>query len=181
MANTIIMGVDPGSRFTGYGIISYDGFTPRYITSGCINTGSGPLYQKLNNIFIALSSIMEQYNPQEFAIEETFLSKNVQSTVKLSQSRGAAIVAATTHKMKVYEYTALQIKKTVVGYGVASKDQIGYMVSKILSLSGSLQTDAADALACALTHAYTSDMAKILAIDNTNQSFVHGRYRQRKR
>ncbi|MGN0903083.1 MAG: crossover junction endodeoxyribonuclease RuvC [Succinivibrio sp.] len=176
----IVIGIDPGSRFTGYGIVSIEGNTPHYLGSGCIKTGNGDLASKLKIIYDGVSSLIEQFHPDSMAIEETFLSKNVQSTVKLSEARASAIVAAANNGLSVYGYTPMQIKQSVVGYGWAEKTQVQYMVQKILKLSGSPQSDAADALACALCHCFTSQVTKAIGTGVATSGSVHGRYQQDK-
>lgn len=173
----IVLGVDPGSRITGYGLVALNGSKVSYVGSGCIHTGDGPFYQRLHTIFVGISDIIAQFSPNVFAIEETFLSKNVQSTVKLSEARAAAMVAATNAHLEVYEYAPRQIKQAVVGYGAARKYQVQYMVRTILSLNGNPQTDAADALACAICHAYTARVTKAMGNDIMVNSSVRGRFR----
>ncbi len=175
----IVLGIDPGSRITGYGIVKSSQAAISYLGSGCINTGSGPLYQRLMIIFQAVGTLIEQFQPTVMAIEETFLAKNVQSTVKLAEARGAAMVAGAKAGLKVYEYTPMQIKQAVVGYGAAQKNQVQYMVRQILKLSGTPQTDAADALACALCHAYTAKVTTAMGGEISLAPSVHGRYRRR--
>ncbi len=151
----IILGVDPGSRVTGYGVVKSVGGKVSYLGSGCIRTSGDTLAPKLRQIHDGLTEIIQQFQPDYFAIEEVFMSKNAMSTIKLGQARGAAIVAGVTHDLPVYEYSARQIKQAVVGYGNAEKSQVQMMVISILKLNKSPQADAADALACAICHAYT--------------------------
>ena len=172
----IILGIDPGSRKTGYGVIKIQGSALVYLGSGCINAGSGALYKRLQTIFVAVSTIIEQFSPTVFAIEETFLSKNVQSTVKLSEARAAAMIAGSNAGLEVYEYTPRQIKQAVVGYGAAQKHQVQYMVERILKLSGTPQADAADALACAICHGYTSAVTKAMRTTAPVGNFGHCRF-----
>lgn len=150
-----IIGIDPGSRVTGYGIVACRGGELRYLGSGCVHTGSGPLAERLRNIYSAVTQLVEQFRPGVMAVEETFLSKNVQSTVKLSEARASAMVAGANLGLQVFEYTPRQIKQAVVGYGAAEKQQVQFMVRQILHLDGVPQSDAADALACAICHAFT--------------------------
>lgn len=174
----IVLGIDPGSRVTGYGVILCRGAVLSYLGSGCINAGTGAVPQRLKTIYQAVSVLIEQFKPQVLAIEETFLAKNVQSTVKLAQARGTAIVACANAGLEVFEYTPMQIKQAVVGYGMAAKTQVQYMVQHILSLSGTPQSDAADALACAVCHAYTFRVVKAMGGRVGMGSSVHGRYRR---
>jgi len=151
---TRILGIDPGSRKTGFGIIEVDGKHVSYVVSGCLKVGSyGPgLPPRLKAIFEGVSEIVTQYGPTEMAVEQVFMRDNVDSALKLGQARGAAICGGVVHDLPVAEYTATQIKQAVVGRGHASKDQIQFMVRALLNLPGTPQEDAADALACALCH-----------------------------
>lgn len=173
----IVLGIDPGSRITGYGVVKSTGSVVSYLGSGCIRAGTGALYERLHTIFKAVTLIAEQFSPTVMAIEETFLSKNVQSTVKLSEARGVAIAAGAHAGLTVYEYTPMQIKQAVTGYGAAQKHQVQYMVQQILHLSGAPQTDAADALACAICHAYTARVTRAMGSSTVLGSSVRGRYR----
>jgi len=151
----IILGIDPGSRITGYGIIKQVGAKSEYLGSGCIRMQGDELAPRLKQIFDGVSEIISQFRPTEFAIEQVFLAKNPASALKLGQARGAAIVAATNHDLPVAEYSARQIKQSVVGKGSADKTQVQHMVTYLLKLSASPQADAADALAVALCHSHT--------------------------
>lgn len=151
----IILGIDPGSRITGYGLIKQLGGQCSYIGSGCIRVKGDVLADRLQQIFTGVSEIIRQYQPDEFAIEQVFMAQNPDSALKLGQARGAAIVAATNVGLPVAEYSARQIKQSVVGKGSAEKKQVQHMVSYLLNLSASPQADAADALAVALCHSHT--------------------------
>ncbi len=175
MAEEIILGIDPGSRTTGYGIVAAIGPNLKYLGSGVINTGKGPMHERLLTIFNGVDTLIEQFHPTVFAIEETFLAKNVQSTVKLSEARAAAIVAAARAGLEVYEYTPMQIKQAVVGTGGALKQQVQYMVKQLLKLKGTPQSDSADALACAICHGYTARVTQAMGLRTA--SSVHGRLR----
>ena len=153
---SIILGIDPGSRITGYGVIEQKGSKCTYIASGCIRTKGDELAPKLNMIFDGVREIILQYQPTEFAIEQVFMGKNADSALKLGQARGVAIVAATQSDLYVCEYSARQIKQAVVGNGGASKEQVQAMVMSLLTLSGRPQADAADGLAIAICHAHTA-------------------------
>jgi len=168
----LIMGVDPGSRKTGFGIIDTLGAQPRYVTSGVIRLPDGPLPERLKQIFANLNELISQYNPQEFAIEQIFMAKNAASALKLGQARGAAIVAATNQGLAVYEYEARKVKQAVVGTGAADKLQVQHMVKTLLRLPAAPQEDAADALAVALCHSHTQAHLIKLA---TARSFRRGR------
>lgn len=151
----IILGIDPGSRVTGYGVIARKQGKLVYVASGCIRTKDGELAGRLQQIFTGVSDIIRQFGPAQFAIEQVFMAKNPDSALKLGQARGAAIVAATQADLTVAEYSARQIKQAVVGKGSAEKAQVQHMVKHLLSLPGTPQADAADALAVALCHAHT--------------------------
>lgn len=151
----IILGIDPGSRLTGYGIIKQVGAKTEYLGSGCIRMQGDELAPRLKQIFDGVSEIIAQFRPTEFAIEQVFLAKNPDSALKLGQARGAAIVAATCQNLPVAEYSARQIKQSVVGKGNADKTQVQHMVTHLLKLTASPQADAADALAVALCHSHT--------------------------
>jgi crossover junction endodeoxyribonuclease RuvC len=148
-----ILGIDPGSRKTGFGIIELEGKKIKHIINGRLMVGNGDFAERLRQIFTGLTDIIERYQPDMMAIEKVFLHKNADSALKLGQARGAAICAAVNQSLTVHEYSATQIKKAVVGNGHAKKDQVQYMMSVILSLSEVPEEDAADALACALAHA----------------------------
>jgi crossover junction endodeoxyribonuclease RuvC len=150
----LILGIDPGSRKTGFGIINCIGSQSEYVTSGVIRmSDADELPARLKVIFDSLTQIIGQYCPQEMAIEQVFMAKNAASALKLGQARGAAIVAATAQNIPVSEYEARKVKQSVVGNGAADKLQVQHMVKVLLKLPGSPQEDAADALAVALCHA----------------------------
>ena len=152
----IILGIDPGSRTTGYGIVDLQSQNITYIDSGCIKTGTGTAFiQRLMLIYQAIEEIITSYQPEHLAIEEVFLARNPQSALKLGQARGAVIVACIKQNISVYEYAARRIKQAVVGYGNADKKQMQYMVRQLLHLNKLPAQDAADALAVALCHCYT--------------------------
>lgn len=152
---TIILGIDPGSRVTGYGLIQQVGQKVEYIDSGCIRTSpDGELSQKLLQIYDGICYLMDHYSPTEVAIEQVFMHQNPNSALKLGHARGVAMVAAASHRVKVSEYSAREIKQTVVGYGAAEKAQVGHMVVNLLSLNNAPQSDAADALAIAICHSH---------------------------
>jgi crossover junction endodeoxyribonuclease RuvC len=152
-----ILGIDPGSRITGFGVIEIVDGRLSYITSGCIRVTGAALPERLKSIFDSVGEIVSQYQPDELAIEQVFVKNNVDSALKLGQARGAAICAAMTRALDVYEYTPTQIKQAIVGKGHADKAQVQFMVRAILKLPGLPQEDAADALACALCHRHTRE------------------------
>lgn len=151
---TIILGIDPGSRVTGYGVIREQQRRLSYIDSGCIRSAEGTLPERLLQIFNGICVLMEKYTPQEVAIEQVFMHKNASSALKLGHARGAAMVACASHRIAVSEYSAREVKQTVVGYGAADKIQVQHMVVQLLTLSATPQADAADALAIAICHSH---------------------------
>ncbi|MBD1582459.1 crossover junction endodeoxyribonuclease RuvC [Pseudoalteromonas sp. S16_S37] len=151
----VILGIDPGSRFTGYGVINHHGAKFQYLGSGCIKLGDHDFPTRLKMIYQGVSQLIEQFSPTGFAIEQVFMAHNPDSALKLGQARGAAIVAATMQDVVVSEYSARQVKQAVVGTGAAQKAQVQEMVKRILKLPGTPQADAADALAIAICHAHS--------------------------
>lgn len=152
---TIILGIDPGSRVTGYGIIKEHNRKLEYLDSGCIRTtADSALSERLLQIYNGICHLMDQYSPAEVAIEQVFMHQNPSSALKLGHARGVAMVAAASHRVSVSEYSPREIKQTVVGYGAAEKAQVGHMVVQLLSLNSAPQTDAADALAIAICHSH---------------------------
>ncbi|WP_041673305.1 crossover junction endodeoxyribonuclease RuvC [Sulfuricella denitrificans] len=149
-----ILGIDPGLRVTGFGVIDKLGQQLIYVASGCIRTPVGELPQRLKSIIDGLGEVIASYNPEQVVVEKVFVNVNPQSTLLLGQARGAAICAAILKDLPVAEYTALQVKQAVVGNGHAAKEQVQDMVRRLLKLEGDPQADAADALACAICHAH---------------------------
>jgi crossover junction endodeoxyribonuclease RuvC len=149
-----ILGIDPGLRVTGFGVIVASGNRLQYVTSGCIRNTSGELPERLKIILRDLASVIAAHHPTEVAIEKVFVNVNPQSTLLLGQARGAAISAAVIADIPVVEYTALQVKQAVVGHGKAAKEQVQEMVKRLLALTAAPASDAADALACAICHAH---------------------------
>lgn len=150
-----ILGVDPGLRITGFGVIEKSGSTLTYVASGGIKTDAkASLPARLGTIHAGLRQLVAQYQPDQAIVEIVFVNANPQSTLLLGQARGAAITALVAEGLEVAEYTALQVKQAVVGNGHAVKSQVQHMVCRLLSLPGGLSPDAADALACAITHAH---------------------------
>lgn len=150
----IVLGIDPGSRITGYGVIDATAAKPHYIASGCIRIKADDLAQKLAQVYAGVAELIAMYRPAEFAIEQVFMAKNADSALKLGQARGTAIVCAANHGLPVHEYAPRLIKQAVTGSGAADKSQVQHMVTAILGLNATPQADAADALAIALTHAH---------------------------
>ena len=152
---TRILGIDPGLRITGFGVLEQAGNSLTYVTSGCIRTPqAGDLSTRLKAILDGLAQVIAANQPQHIAIEKVFVNANPQSTLLLGQARGTAICAAVMHDLPVAEYTALQVKQAVVGNGHARKEQVQEMVRRLLKLAGAPSPDAADALACAICHAH---------------------------
>ncbi|MEM8563592.1 MAG: crossover junction endodeoxyribonuclease RuvC [Pseudomonadota bacterium] len=152
---SVILGIDPGSRKTGFGIIHYACGRSEYVTSGVIRLPDIELPQRLQMIYTGVTELVETHCPQELAIEQVFMAKSAGSALKLGQARGAAIVACVSRDMVVSEYSARQIKQSVVGTGAAEKTQVQHMVKVLLKLPEAPAEDAADALAAALCHAHT--------------------------
>ncbi|WP_173068894.1 crossover junction endodeoxyribonuclease RuvC [Sulfurimicrobium lacus] len=150
----LILGIDPGLRITGFGVVAKDGNRLDYVASGCIKTADGELPQRLKTILDSIGEVIATYRPDQAAIEKVFVNVNPQSTLLLGQARGAAICALVAQNLPVAEYTALQVKQAVVGNGHAKKEQVQDMVRRLLKLEGVPQADAADALACAICHAH---------------------------
>ncbi|RXZ33691.1 crossover junction endodeoxyribonuclease RuvC [Oxalobacteraceae bacterium CAVE-383] len=158
-----ILGIDPGLRTTGFGVIDKQGNKLAYIASGTIKTPDADLPERLKTIFASVSEVIATYRPDCAAIEKVFVNVNPQSTLLLGQARGAAICALVFGELKVAEYTALQVKQAVVGQGKAQKQQVQDMVQRLLSLSGMPGTDAADALGVAICHAHSGDVLAALS------------------
>ncbi|WP_186140602.1 crossover junction endodeoxyribonuclease RuvC [Burkholderia gladioli] len=152
-----IIGIDPGLRVTGFGVIDVQGSRLAYVTSGVIRTPSAELSVRLGTIFDGVSTLVREYRPDQSAIEKVFVNVNPQSTLLLGQARGAAICGLVAGGMAVAEYTPTQLKQAVVGYGRATKEQMQQMVVRLLGLSGLPGTDAADALGMAICHANAGD------------------------
>lgn len=150
-----ILGIDPGLRITGFGVLDKAGTKLSYVTSGCIRTpADGDLALRLKTILDGLEEVIASAKPDQVALEKVFVNKNPQSTLALGQARGTAICAAVMGRLPVSEYTALQVKQAVVGNGHAAKEQVQEMVRRLLGLGGNPNPDAADALACAICHAH---------------------------
>ena len=148
-----IIGIDPGSRCTGFGVIDSDGLRHNYVTSGYINIKGDELPDRLGSIFNEISLIIEKWQPATMGVEQVFVNKNVDSALKLGQARGAAICAGINANLEVGEYTPRAIKKAVVGTGSADKQQIQQMMKLLLKLEFEPQSDEADGLAIAVCHA----------------------------
>jgi len=149
-----VIGIDPGSRITGYGLVDTDGFRHKYVSSGFIQIKADTLGDKLGIIFSEVSKIVSTWQPESMAIEQVFVKHNVDSALKLGQARGAAICAGVQAELPIGEYTPRAIKKAVVGSGAADKQQIQHMIQRLLGLDELPQSDEADALAIAICHAH---------------------------
>ncbi len=159
-----IIGIDPGSRVTGYGIVDWLGRETGFITCGTIRLQAETDFsRRLLLIFEGLSEVMAQHRPDVAAVEDLFVAHNVRSALKLGQARGAAVVAAGRLGMDVFDYTPRKVKETVAGYGQADKSQVQEMVRVLLELSGLPSADAADGLAVALCHAHHLNYAALTA------------------
>ena len=154
---SVILGIDPGSRICGYGIIRAKGNNLDYIASGVIKMGTKPFTERLHIIFTDIAEIIDEYEPDMVAVEEVFMGKNASSALKLGQARGAAIVACTRTSLPIAEYSPRRIKQALVGKGQAEKKQVQQMVKSILGLARVPAEDAADALAVAVCHANTEN------------------------
>jgi crossover junction endodeoxyribonuclease RuvC len=151
-----ILGIDPGSRITGFGIIEREGTRCVYVASGCIRVGDGEFNGRLKSIFDELREVVAAYRPDHVAIERVFMARNPDSALKLGHARGAALCAVLTEGLAISEYTPAEIKQATVGNGRADKGQIQHMVQALLKLPAAPQADAADALAVALCHIHTA-------------------------
>ena len=160
----IYLGIDPGSRTTGYGIIREENQKLYYLDSGCIRTEDANLSVRLLQIYDGICELMQRYSPDEVVVEAVFMHQNAASALKLGQARGAALVAAASFRVKIAEYAPRVIKQAVVGFGGAEKIQVTQMVTKILALSRKPQEDAADALAATICHSHHRHFNQLLEI-----------------
>jgi crossover junction endodeoxyribonuclease RuvC len=154
VTSTRILGIDPGSRYTGYGVIEVAGGKSRHLACGRINATVGEMPERLLKILRGLGEVIAEFQPQEVALEEVFVNKSVSSALVLGQARGVAIVAAAQAGLPLAEYAATQVKLALVGNGRAEKLQVQHMVKVLLNLREAMAADASDALAVALTHAH---------------------------
>ena len=169
MTYTRILGVDPGSRLTGFGVIDLENGQPRYVTSGCIRLPDGPLAERLQIIFESMTELVVTHRPSLMAIERVFMHRNADSALKLGHARGAAMCAGVTQGLEIAEYTPAEIKQAVVGRGNATKVQVQHMVCVLLKLPANPQADAADALAAALCHSHQPSYAAALNSGNRSR------------
>lgn len=163
-----ILGIDPGSRATGYGLIEQQGNRLIHLDNGAIFTRSGDdLALRLQRIYAELTRLIHEFRPEAVAVEQVFMAKNPASALKLGHARGVALLAGVNADLPVAEYSALQVKSAVVGYGRAAKTQVQQMTRTLLNLPEIAQEDAADALAVAICHAHSHHLAG--RIDHTSQ------------
>lgn len=155
-----VLGIDPGSRVTGYGLVAVTGSGCVYLTSGCIRPAAAGFIDRLGEIYHGVAALIREFAPDEVAVEQVFLASNPAAALKLGQARGAAIAAAAAAGLPVAEYAARTVKLAVVGTGRASKPQVQHMVRVLLRLSGTPAADAADALAIALCHVNTARLTR---------------------
>jgi crossover junction endodeoxyribonuclease RuvC len=160
---TRILGIDPGSLSTGYGIIDSEGQKLKYVVCGNIRTSGAGIAERLTEIYFAIGAVVEQYGPDEVAVERTFVSKNADSALKLGQARAAAICGTLAKRLPLHEYSPREVKQAVVGKGGAGKEQVQHMMRVLLGLKGVLQADSADALAIAVCHAHSRGLKAELA------------------
>ena len=158
---TRILGIDPGSRITGYGIIELTGALTRPVVWGSIPT-SGEHSDRLRQIFVEIGNLVDEHTPDEIAIERVFVHRNADSALKLGQARAAALCATFGHQLPIHEYAPREIKKAMVGTGSAEKSQVEYMVKVVLGLRDPMQADAADALAVAICHAHARTTRRLM-------------------
>jgi crossover junction endodeoxyribonuclease RuvC len=176
-----ILGIDPGLRTTGFGVIETEGAKLHYVASGTISTGAvdiGQLPARLKVIFDGVREVTARYRPQCASLEIVFVNVNPQSTLLLGQARGAALTALVSNDLDVSEYTALQMKKAVVGHGQARKEQVQEMVMRLLALPGLPGKDAADALGLAICHAHAGASFAAIGRSTTLARRAHAQYRK---
>lgn len=176
-----IVGIDPGLQVTGFGVIDVDGPRLHYVASGTIRTSAadkGQLPQRLKILFDGVSEVCARYQPVQASVEIVFVNVNPQSTLLLGQARGAAMAALVHQNLEVQEYTALQMKKAVVGAGHAKKEQVQAMVTRLLNLPSEPGKDAADALGLAITHAHAASSFAAIAAQSPLQRKAHAMYRK---
>ena len=177
----LILGIDPGLQRTGFGVVDVQGSRLAYVASGVISTlevPRGDLPGRLKIIFDGVQEVMQRYQPAHTCVEIVFVNVNPQSTLLLGQARGAALAALVTGGMVVAEYTALQMKKAIVGHGLANKSQVQEMVRRLLKLPALPGKDAADALGLAISHAHAGGSFAALAAATPLQRRQHAQYRK---
>lgn len=165
--NTIrtILGLDPGLRHTGWGVLARQGNRLSFVAAGRISPDAGlPMAGRLYELACGLAAVVRSHQPDEAAIEETFINKNAVSALKLGQARGAALSATFANRPRVYEYAPREVKLAVVGTGAAQKEQVQLMVKRLLNIAGPLAEDAADALAIAMCHAHSRRLQGLVSL-----------------
>lgn len=172
---SIIIGIDPGSRATGYGLVRSVGDRLEHIGHDCIRMAHPEQPERLREIYEGLGRVVEEFAPDEAAVEEVFMGRNAASALKLGQARGSAIVACLAHDVPVAEYSARKVKQALAGSGAAGKEQVQHMVKVLLGVKGDIAEDAADALAVAICHAHTrGSLVRIAAAS----AYSRGRFRR---
>jgi len=151
---TRILGIDPGSRTTGFGVIDVEGNSMSMVAAGCVRSVADDFPSRLKIVYDGVLEVVSEYDPDEMAIEQVFVQKNADSALKLGQARGAAICAGLCHDLPIHEYAARRVKQALVGKGGADKHQVQHMVKVLLNFRGDLPLDASDALAVAMCHAH---------------------------
>lgn len=159
---TRVLGIDPGSRVTGYGLVDADGNAYRYVASGVIRTQAAAFPERLRVIFTDLGSLITEYGPGVIAVEQVFVQKNASAALKLGQARGAALCAGVTRGLTAAEYTPRAVKQALVGTGSADKAQVAAMVARLLDVHTAMAEDATDALAVALCHVHQTPLQQRL-------------------
>ena len=162
---TRILGIDPGSRFTGFGVLDFEGDKPRSVASGTIRSPDGSFPDRLRKIFESVGDIVDEFRPAIVSIESVFMARNAGSALKLGHARSAALCATFAFDVDVFEYSPREIKLAVVGTGAATKEQVQHMVVSLLQLDGAPAADAADALAAAICHAHRRRLQQNLSDD----------------
>jgi crossover junction endodeoxyribonuclease RuvC len=160
-----VLGLDPGSQRTGYGVIDCHSGAEHHVASGCVDVTGQDMVVRLQRIFAAISALVTQHRPDIVAIERVFVHRNPDSALKLGQARGVALCAAASLGASVHEYAPRAIKMAVTGYGAAAKPQVAQMVRTLLLLEARLAADAADALAVALCHAHSRRLGALVVVD----------------
>jgi crossover junction endodeoxyribonuclease RuvC len=157
-----ILGIDPGSRITGFGILDFEGDKPVYVTSGTVKSQDGSFADRLKRIYLSIGEIVAEYQPDIVAVETVFMARNAGSALKLGQARSAALCATFAYELEVHEYAPREIKQAVVGTGAATKEQVQHMIVAMLQLNATPSADAADALATAICHGHQRALRKRL-------------------
>jgi len=157
-----ILGIDPGSQATGFGVVALEGQRMTYVASGCVRTRGENFNARLQEIFEQMGIVFRQYTPDEVAVERVFMHRNADSALKLGHARAAALCASFSHDLPIHEYAAREIKQTLTGTGAADKVQVQTMVKQLLGIEGRLQSDAGDALAVAICHVHMRTVRSLI-------------------